>query len=310
MIEFTVIVTSYFEEKSIDEFAGRLLTSMRKTGRSFEIILINDGSTDGTYERHLDLLDKNVEISRAINFFTNGGQLAAMSCGVAHAKGKHFIFIDSDLQLDPEEIPILLEKFDDGFDIVSGRRGERRDSFLRKIPSKLANLIMAKVAGHQLTDFGCTYKIYNGELIRPFNFGQYKPWKTAFVFRNAGSVVEVDITHHPRKYGESGWTLSKLLNFLFDHMVGISSRPFLWVSGASLMFAGFIILRLLLIPLLDFTIIDSVGNGLILNVLFLIILLLLGAVSALGEYVFRVFKRTEGDPIYVIKDHAEQKRKR
>lgn len=306
MVEFTVVVTSYFEEKSIEEFLDRLLSTMRRTERTFEVVLVNDGSTDKTFEKHVELLKANPEISRAINFFRNAGQLAAMSCGVEYGKGKHFIFIDSDLQLDPEEMPILLEKFDEGYDIVSGRRKNRKDTFRRKLPSKVANMIMAKVAGHQLTDFGCTYKVYNGDLIRPFNFGQYKPWKTAFVFSKAGSVIEVDITHRSRKYGESGWTLSKLLNFLFDHMVGISRRPFLWVSLASVIFAFLIVIRLILTPLFDFSVIGEVGNGLLLNVLFLIILLILAAVSALGEFVFRVFKRTEGDPIFVIKDHVEQ----
>jgi len=209
-VEFSVIVTSHYEERSIDEFVSRLLSAMRSTGRSFEVILVNDGSTDGTYARQIDLFRNTPEITEAIDLFRNAGQPCAMSCGIAHAAGANFVFIDSDLQLDPEDLPGLLAEFDKGFDIVSGVRRQRADVVFRKVSSWLANFVMQKVSRHKLTDYGCTFKIYRGELVRAFGFGPTKPWKTAFVFAQAQRVAEVPVNHHPRRYGKSGWTLKAL----------------------------------------------------------------------------------------------------
>jgi len=265
--------------------------------------MINDGSEDNTFSEIKTLMKEFPEITHAVDFFSNNGQLAAMSCGVDLGEGENFIFIDSDLQLDPEEIPLLMERFDEGYHIVSGKRRNRQDSLLRKLPSLVANRIMAKVSGHPLTDFGCTFKIYRGDLVRPFNFGPYKPWKTAFVFRQARKVIEVDISHHERRYGSSGWGIKKLLYFLFDQVTGLSQRPFLWVAFFSAFISGIIILRLIITPFLDLTILPQISNGLLLNVLLLIIMLQLSATAFLGEFVFRVFARSEGDPIYTIMEH-------
>ncbi len=304
--EFSVIVTSYFEEKSITEYTDRLLATLRGMKRPFEVLLINDGSTDKTYDLHRQIFADNPEVTHAIDFFRNGGQLAAMSAGVAHATGEKIVFIDSDLQLDPEDLPKLAAEYDKGYDIISGRRGNRKDSFLRKLPSKIANMVMAKVAGHSLTDFGCTFKIYNAKLVKPFDFGQFKAWNTAFVFREAGKVKEIEVNHHARRYGESGWTITKLLSFLFDQATGLSRRPFMWLSLISLALTGLVALRLILLPLFDFRVMDRISNGLILNVLLIVILIQLATTSAIGEFLFRVYNRTEGDPIYTIKEHLQR----
>ena len=306
MTEFSIIVTSYFEENSIDEFVERTITTMRNTGRSFELVLVNDGSTDATFARHRALFDQYPEISHAIDLYRNTGQICAMACGIAHASGDNFVFIDSDLQLDPEELPMLIAEFDTGLDIVSGRRAQRADSWRRKIPSWIANKVMARVAKHPLTDFGCTFKIYRGSLVRAFGFGAYKPWKTAFVFRHAGRVKEVDVTHHERRYGESGWTTYKLASFLFDNVTGIASRPFLLTALAAGLFGLLVLLRLLIAPLIPGGFLPQAGGGLIINVILLSTLINMVGFSAVGEYVFRIHARTENDPIYVIRDHLSK----
>lgn len=300
-VEFSIIVTSFYEEQSIDEFVHRLLSAMRSVGRSFEIILVNDGSTDGTYARQVDLFRRNREIGEAIDLFRNAGQLCAMSCGIAHASGSHFVFIDSDLQLDPEELPRLILEFDKGFDIVSGVRRERADPMFRRISSWLANFVMQKVSRHTLTDYGCTFKIYRGELVRAFDFGPLKPWKTAFVFAQAQSVVEVPVSHHVRRYGKSGWSWKKLSGFLFDHVIGVSSRPFQLLSIVSVLFGLLILVRIAVGWLYPGNVLAYVSNGLILNVIALNIFVTLAGLSAVGEFTFRAHSRSERDPIYVIR---------
>jgi len=301
--EFSIIITSYYEEKSIDEFATRLIDTMRKTGRSFELVMVNDGSTDSTFERLKSLFEEHSEISHIVDLFRNSGQIAAMSCGITHAIGKFFIFMDSDLQLFPEELPLLIDKIDEGYDIVSGARKNRAEGILRTIPSKIANSMMRKIASHPITDFGCTFKIYNSKLVNAFGFGPQKKWKTAFVFKAAEKVAEVQVTQVERKYGKSGWTFRKLSEFLFDHVVGLSSRPFLILATISLSFGALIGIRIISGFFFPGGFLSNVSNGLILNLTLFSVFLNLSGFAAVGEYIFRTYQKSEKDPIYIEKTH-------
>lgn len=304
--DYSIIVCCYFEEKSIEEFIRRLILPLRDAKISFEVIVTNDGSTDRTFEVLSQLFEQYKEISVISDLFKNSGQLAAMSCGITQAKGKHFIFIDSDLQLDPEQTPMLITEFEKGFDIVSGKRVNRKDKFSRQITSRFANKIMAHVAKHKLTDFGCTFKVYNGSLVRSFNFGPYKRWKTSFVFSRAGNVIEIPVNHHPRKYGSSGQSIRGLVNFLFDNIIGLSDRPFLLLTGFLGILAVVFFIRIAIAFVFDFSIIGNVTPGLLLNVAMIQILMILMCSSMIGEYVFRTYLRCENDPIYVIRQQLKR----
>src|SRR5450755_2726558 len=129
----SVIITCYFEERSIDEFYSRLRKTLEGCGRSFEIVFVNDGSTDRTWERLKDIHARSTKVTVA-DLFANSGQLAAMTAGITLALGENMAFIDSDLQLDPEELTALLARFDEGYDVVSGARTIRQDSVFRRIP--------------------------------------------------------------------------------------------------------------------------------------------------------------------------------
>lgn len=300
--KYSVIVCCYFEEKSVEEFLTRLIMPLREKGVSFEVIVTNDGSQDATFEVLKGLFDRFEEIKVVSDLFKNSGQLAAMSCGVHNASGEHFVFIDSDLQLDPEELGDMIDVFEEGdYDIVSGKRTQREDKLSRRLMSRVANKVMAHVAQHKLTDFGCTFKIYNGKLVRAFGFGPYKRWKTSYVFSRAGKVTEIPITHHPRRYGDSGQSLRGLINFLFDNVIGLSDRPFLLLSMASAALVVLFILRILVSFIIDFSFVGPVTSGLLLNFIVMQILMLLMVAAALGEYTFRSYIRLEGDPIYVVR---------
>jgi glycosyltransferase involved in cell wall biosynthesis len=299
--EFSLIVTSYFEEQSLDEFYSRLRATAESLGRSYEIVMVNDGSTDRTFEMMKEYFDRDPRVSTVIDFYRNAGQVNAMTAGLCHARGKAIVFIDSDLQLDPEELPILVQEFDKGYDIVSGYRRERKDSLLRKIPSQLANVVMRRVARHPLKDFGCTYKIYDAALIRAFEFGPFKTWRTAYVFSRAQRCVEVPITHHERRYGASGWTFSKLFSFYMDHLVGITERPFQLISLLTLGLAGLFALRIVFAWTIPGSILSTVTPGMILNSIAFSSLLLLSVLSAIGEYVMRSYLISQRYPSYIIR---------
>jgi len=299
--EFSVIITCYYEEQSIDEFHQRLTSAMQATNRRFEIVMVNDGSTDNTFAKLCEIYNRDPWVTTIVDLFRNVGQISAMSAGIAHSRGEHFVFMDSDLQLDPEELPRLLASFDAGNDIVSGYRQHRKDPWIRKLSSFIANMIMRKVSGHSLRDFGCTFKVYDGRLVRAFGFGPKRAWRTAYVFALAQYVEEVPITHHARKYGKSGWTFRKLSMFLMDHLVGISKRPFQIISALCVLTGAMLALRLATAYFFDFTILPKVTLGFLLNVLLLNLLLTLGVLTMVGEYVIRNFTILLDDPAYVVR---------
>ena len=125
--EFSAIITCYFEEKSIDEFHARLSRALESLGRTYEILFVNDGSTDKTFEKLEAIFERDPHVAAVLDLFKNSGQAAAMTAGFTHARGRHFIFMDSDLQLDPAELPRLVAKYDEGCDLVSGFRKNRKD---------------------------------------------------------------------------------------------------------------------------------------------------------------------------------------
>jgi len=150
-VEFSIIISCFFEENSIDEFYTRLSKTMQSTGRSYEIIFINDGSTDATFEKLKTIFHKDPHVAAVIDLFKNTGQSNAKTPGIMMAKGEAIILMDSDLQLDPEEIPLLIGKHDQGYDIISGYRKTRYDSPIRILPSKIANFIMRKASTSRIT---------------------------------------------------------------------------------------------------------------------------------------------------------------
>lgn len=300
-IEFTVIISCYFEEKSIEEFHQRLLSTIKNTGRRFEIIYVNDGSTDKTLNKLESIYHKDIEVSAVVDLFKNVGQANAKTPGIMLAKGNALILIDSDLQLDPEELPTLLEKYDQGYDIVSGARTTRKDSLLRRLPSKIANWLMKKASKSNISDFGCTYKIYNMKLVKAFNFSETVPWRMLPVLAQAQNIAEVPVTHHPRKYGKSGWTFSKLFAYNMETIVNLSERPFQYIALICIVFSFLLLTRVGLGFFYPASILESTSNGLILNIVVIGFLLTLGILAMVGEFVIRLFLASQTKPAFIIR---------
>jgi glycosyltransferase involved in cell wall biosynthesis len=302
----SIIITCYFEEQSIDEFYTRLSDAARTLDVPYEIVFVNDGSTDKTFDRLKAIHDKDPNVTTIVDLFRNAGQLGAMTAGIVHARGTHFVFMDSDLQLNPEELPLLFKEFNKGIDIVSGVRTGRKDHFIRKAVSKVANLVMRKVSGHEISDFGCTFKIYNGRLIRAFEFGPFKKFQTAYVYSRAKTAKEVPVTHNPRKYGSSGWTFRSLSSFMMDNIVGMSRRPFQMLSVLCFIAAALFFIRTVLAWLVPFSILAEITPGLILNVLLLHLVITVGVLAGIGEYVIRNFTSHQGYPAYIIREKYQK----
>jgi glycosyltransferase involved in cell wall biosynthesis len=304
--EFSALITCYYEERTIEEFYSRLSKAFQSTGRSYEIIFVNDGSTDSTFEKLKGIFESDPHVTAVIDLFKNAGQAAAITAALGEARGRIILSMDSDLQLDPAELPILVQAYDKGYDVVSGYRKERRDSFFRIVPSKLANVVMRKASNTNFRDFGCTFKLYNGKLVRAFDFGPSNLFNPVTILSRAQRLCEVPVSHSPRKYGKSGWTFKKLWNYQMESIVRLTERPFQYMTLLALLLGLLFCLRILVSLLTPFRVLDQVSNGLLLNAIIIVFLFLLTILCAIGEFSIRSFVASQQEPRYIVRERLRR----
>lgn len=301
-IEFSVCIACYYEEKSIDEFYGRLSTTLQSLNRSYEIIFVNDGSLDGTWEKLKAIFARDPRVHAVLDLFKNSGQQAAATAALNESRGKALVFIDSDLQLAPEELPRLVVEYDRGFDLVTGYRENRKDSLFRIVPSKLANMIMRRASHSNLRDFGCTFKIFNAVLVRAFNAGPLNLLNSVEMISKIDRIAEVPVTHYPRRYGKSGWTFTKLMKYNMDNVVILSERPFQIVGLLCLAATILLALRVVLYQFFPIPILSSVNSGLLLNAIIIALLVNVALLSTIGEFAIRSFFKHKATPLYIVRE--------
>ena len=213
----SVVVPFHNEESNVVELYGRLQGVMEELGCDYQFVFVDDGSTDLTYKllKELAGIDRHVIVVRLRRNF---GQTGALAAGFAHSTGEYVIAMDGDLQHDPAEIPVFLERIEEGYDIVSGWRSHRVDNLLlRKIPSRCANWLMAKLSGVNIHDFGTTFKAYRGEVLRQLPlYGEMHRFIPALASAYGASICEVPIQNNHRKHGESHYNLSRTFRVFFD----------------------------------------------------------------------------------------------
>ncbi len=300
--EISAVITCYYEENTIDEFYGRLSKTLESMGRPYEIIIVNDGSTDATFERLKAIFQRDPHVSAVMDFFRNAGQLRAWTAGICQARGKVVLLMDSDLQLAPEELPLLMEEYDKGYDVVSGYRKDRKDSLFRIFPSKLANMIMRRASQTDLSDFGCSIKLDNADLLRAFELGPFKPFATASIISRAGRWKEVPVSHSQRPHGESGWTFKKLWEFNMENVVSFLDKPFQVIAGVCAVAALLLLLRLGIEIFTPISVIGTVTNALLLYATTISLLIIASLLCLTGEFVIRSFKASQRLPAYIVRE--------
>lgn len=240
----SVIVPIYNEREALHLLVPQLISVLKDTGRDFEIIAVNDGSSDGSAEVLAELADA-APCLKIINFARNFGQTAALMAGFDHSRGAIVIPIDADLQNDPTDIPRLLVKLDEGFDVVSGWRRSRHDAAIRRnFLSRCANWGISRLSGVRLHDFGCSLKAYRRSVIgRVKLYGEMHRFIPIYASWYGARITEIEVTHHPRRFGRSNYGLIRIIKVTLDLMVVCFLDR--WIGTPIYLFGGFGLICLL-----------------------------------------------------------------
>lgn len=212
----SIVVPLYNEEESVEKLVGKIMETGKQFKFDYEIILVDDGSTDDTW-KIIEKIAGGIKNLRAIKFRRNYGQTSAMVAGFEYAEGEIIVTLDGDLQNDPADIPRLLEKIDEGYDIVSGWRKDRKDHFSRVLPSKVANAIIARTTGVPLHDYGCSLKAYRANCVKALNaYGEMHRFLPALASMTGAQITEIPVNHHPRKFGISKYGFDRIFKVFSD----------------------------------------------------------------------------------------------
>ena len=314
-IELSIVIPVFNETENIKPLIIRLNEVLDKTGKNYEIIMVDDGSTDNSFEVMRELCDSYKKL-RIIRFRRNFGQTSAFSAGFDLARGGIVVTMDADLQNDPADIPKLLRELDKGYDIVSGWRKKRFDNFLiRQLPSRIANYIISKITGVTLHDYGCSLKAYRSEVIKNIKlYGEMHRFIPAVASWMGVQVSEIEVNHAPRVSGKSSYGLMRTVRVILDlitvkFLLGYSTKPIqiFGLFGVISLFLGFILAAYLSATKIFLGHPISDRPMLLMAVLLIIFGVQLCSIGLIGEMVVRSYYESNEKPTYMIKEIIESK---
>ncbi|WP_445316131.1 glycosyltransferase family 2 protein [Microcoleus vaginatus] len=310
VLDVSVVVPVYNEVESLPHLIEAIASSIQPSGLSYQIICVDDGSKDGSAELLQQLAGSRDDLC-AVILRRNYGQTAAMSAGFDRARGRAIVTLDGDLQNDPADIPLLLAKLDEGYDLVSGWRKNRQDNTIsRLIPSKIANWLIGRVTGVTLHDYGCSLKAYKSELVADLNlYGELHRFLPALAFIEGARIAELPVRHHARRFGQSKYGIWRTFRVLMDLLTISFMKKFLTrpmhvfgLLGLSSMTLGTVLGIYLTFLKLAFG--QSIGNRplLILAVVLLLTGVQLFCFGLLAEVMMRTYHESQGKPIYRVRE--------
>ena len=309
-LALSVVIPVYNEQGNIEPLHRELTQALEELGRGYEVIAINDGSQDDS-GRMLNKLQEKDDRWHIIHFRRNFGQTAAMSAGFDAARGEIVVTIDADLQNDPRDIGKILDKFEEGYDIVSGWRQDRKEPlFLRRIPSITANYIISRTTGIKLHDYGCTLKAYHFDVVKGVRlYGELHRFIPALASQMGVRVAEVPVKDRARKWGSSKYGFNRTFKVLLDliaviFLLGYFNRP-LYVFGAA-GFAVGAVGTLLGLYLTVFKLLteNKIGDRPLLQLAVLLMVLGVQFISTgiVADMIMRTYHESQGKPIYFIRE--------
>jgi glycosyltransferase involved in cell wall biosynthesis len=307
-LDLSVVVPLYNEEESLPHLVEQLLQALRPSGERFELVLVNDGSSDDT-AKVLEQLSGEIPELVAVLLRKNYGQTAAMAAGFDAACGEVIVSLDGDLQNDPSDIPMLLSKLREGYDLVSGWRHQRQDAAIqRKLPSKIANRLIGRVTGVRLHDYGCSLKAYRREVLADMRlYGELHRFLPALAFIEGARITEVKVNHRARQFGSSKYGIDRTFRVLMDlltvwFMKRFLTRPmYVFGFGGLLAIVASLIAStyLLVIKLMG----QDIGNRPLLTLAVVMGLagIQLFCFGLLGELLIRTYHESQDRPIYRVR---------
>lgn len=310
VVDFSIVVPIYNEQENIAALYHDITGALNTCAGSYEIIMVDDGSSDTSYAELQRLAALDVRL-KVIRLRRNFGQTAAMSAGFDAAAGDVIIPMDGDLQNDPADIPRLLERLKEGFDVVSGWRSDRKDTFItRKVPSMLANALISRLTGVHLHDYGCTLKAYRREVLEGVNlYGEMHRFVPALASQVGARVAELRVNHRPRLHGQSKYGISRTLRVVLDLMtvkflLAYSTKPIQLFGkwGVYTLLAGFASGAATIYMKLVEHVSMNRNPLLILTAFLLFMGVQFIVLGLLGELNARTYYEAQGKPIYVIRE--------
>ncbi len=308
-IGVSFVLPIFNEEGSLPELRRQLVAAGEKLGEPFEIVLIDDGSTDGSFPvlRKMQAADPRVKV---IRLRKNFGQTAALTAGFDHAKGEIVITLDADLQNDPADASLLVAKLREGYDIVSGWRKDRKDKFLSRLLSRMANALISRITKVRLRDYGCTLKAYRREVLQSIKlYGEMHRFIPAIASQIGVAIAEVPVNHRPRLYGESKYKLTKSIRVFLDlltvkFLLSYSTRP-LQIFGMFGLIAGAVGGVLGIVLSYERLILkQGIANRplLLLAILLIVIGIQFITMGLLGEIMVRTYHEAVEKHIYAVRE--------
>jgi len=307
----SIVIPIHNEEPAILPLYDRLTAVLESLQKPYEIIFVDDASRDRSFELLANLVETDNRL-KVIRLRRNFGQTAALSAGFDEAQGKIIISLDGDLQHEPEDIPALLAKIDEGYDIASGWRKNRIDNMvMRKIPSRIANWLMSRASGIDLHDFGTTFKAYRAEVLKEVNlYGELHRFIPALASFYGARVAEVPISNVPRVGGVSHYGISRTFRVMFDiltirFLLTYFTRPMHFFGKwglLGLLSGGGIMSYLLIYKLMGYEIMIEHGPMMIAGGLLLLSGIMLFSTGILGELMIRTYFESQGRRIYAVRE--------
>lgn len=315
-ISLSIVIPIHNEEPAILPLYDRLTTVMERLRRSYEIIFVDDASTDRSFDLLANLVETDSHL-KVLRLRRNFGQTPALAAGFDEASGDVVISLDGDLQHDPEDIPLLLEKIEEGYDIASGWRKQRVDNAVtRKIPSRIANWMMKKASGVELHDFGTTFKAYRSEVLKDINlYGELHRFIPALASQYGARIAEVPIKNIPRPNGESHYGLGRTFRVFFDiltikFLLRYLTRPMHFFGKwglAGIALGTLVMLYMIFEKLIGHDIFVEHGPLLVAGALLWFAGLMMFSTGLIGEMITRTYFESQGRRIYAVREIRTRK---
>ena len=314
----SLIIPVYNEEENLPILFDAVTKVMTPLKKPWEVIFVNDGSTDQSLEVLRGLAKKDQHV-RVIVFRRNFGQTAAISAGIDHAKGDVVILLDADLQNDPADIPMLLSKLEEGYDVVSGWRKDRKDNAItRNLPSLIANGLISWVTGVHLHDYGCTLKAYRREVLDEFRlYGETHRFIPVFAHSVGARIAELPVHHHPRLYGKAKYGLERTMKVVLDlftvkFLLSYGNKPIRLFGGTGLvlMLASLVTLIYLFARKIIASTSVTASPLLPLAIMFLILGFQSILMGLIAELLVRTYHESQRKPTYTVREIIEGKKER